>query len=255
MKLDTYTQEGEKKGSVTLSDAVFGLPMNQDLLAQAVRVYEARRRRPLAHAKRRSEVRGGGRKPWRQKGTGRARHGSIRSPLWRGGGVTFGPLKDRNFSLNMPKHMRSRALAVALSAKVADEELFVLDGLSVKEGKTKEMAAVVNALRNDVLDQEAKDTASIMLVTGDRDEALLRAVRNIPNVTQMNASQLSAYDVLLPRFLVMTKDAVEAIEQRLGAKNKKETPKSEEKPKKPAAKAESRSTRKTTKKETAKANA
>lgn len=254
MKLDTYTQTGEKKGSVTLAEQVFGVAMNATLLAQAVRVYEARRRRVIAHTKGRGEVRGGGRKPWRQKGTGRARHGSIRSPLWKGGSVTFGPTKDRNYSLNMPKHMRNRALAVALSAKVADDELFVLESLSVAEGKTKEMAEVIKALRSAVLPEDAKN-ATLGLVVAERDEALLRAVRNIPRVTHFQAAQLTAYDVLLPRFLVLTKDALPLIEGRLerGTKTKTET---EKKPVASDAKPKKKTTAtKKTKKEPAKANA
>ncbi len=217
MEIAIYKQTGASAGKMTLSDAIFGLPMNADLLAQALRVLEARSRRTIAHTKRRGDVRGGGRKPWRQKGTGRARHGSIRSPLWRGGGVTFGPIKDRNFSLSMPKSMRQRAFAVALSAKVADHELAIIDVLKLEEGKTKAMATVLGAVSKAAFGDDAQN-ATMMIVTGKRDEQVLRASRNLQKVSYRSATTLSTTDVITPRFLLMTKDAIATLEKRMEKK-------------------------------------
>ena len=136
MKTDLYNQAGEIINQVELPDQVFGLKINSDLLYQAVMAQLGNSRQVLAHTKGRSEVRGGGKKPWRQKGTGRARHGSIRSPIWKGGGVTFGPTKERNFSKTINKKMKRKALFMALSSKVTDQQLMVFDHLSIEKPKT-----------------------------------------------------------------------------------------------------------------------
>lgn len=218
MKVPVYNMEGEKQEAVELPEGLFGLPMNRDLLYQAVRVYRSHMQRPRAHTKGRSEVRGGGRKPWRQKGTGRARHGSIRSPLWRGGGVTFGPRKERNPSLVLPKKMRKKACAVALSAKARDGEVIVLDALSFSEPKTKQGAALLEALREKAIEKENNEGARPTFVVSPSEPSgdIARVFRNIPEVRYVPASRLNVYDVLSAKYFVLTKDALSALEKRLG---------------------------------------
>src|SRR3989338_3994717 len=137
MKVKIYNQSAKETGTVELPDSVFGLKWNADLVHQVVTSQAANLRRGTAHAKDRAQVRGGGRKPWRQKGTGRARHGSIRSPIWRGGGVTHGPLKEKNYAKKINKKMAKKAFYTVLSAKARDNEIIVLDDLKFAEPKTK----------------------------------------------------------------------------------------------------------------------
>src|SRR3989344_3586409 len=143
MELPLYNQNAEQVGAVNLADDVFGLPMNKDLLYQVTTSQMSNQRQGIAHAKGRGEVRGGGKKPWRQKGTGRARHASIRSPIWRGGGVTGGPTKERNFKKSINKKMLQKALKVALSSKLREGELFVIDSFNINQPKTKEVAGIM----------------------------------------------------------------------------------------------------------------
>src|SRR3990167_6007205 len=155
MELPLYNQNAENIGTVELADNVFGLPMNQDLLYQVVTSQMSNKRQVLAHAKGRGEVRGGGKKPWKQKGTGRARHASIRSPIWKGGGVTGGPTKERNFKKKINKKMSRRALFMALSSKAKDNQLLVLDEIRLENPKTKEMAVVMKNLAT-LMDKKPK---------------------------------------------------------------------------------------------------
>ncbi len=142
MYVKLYNQSAEEIGTTELPDAVFGLKWNPDLVHQVVTSYAANRRAGTAHAKTRGEVRGGGKKPWRQKGTGRARHGSIRSPIWKGGGVTHGPRKEKDYSKKINKKMARKALLTVFSAKARDGEIAVMDTMAFPEGKTKHAAAV-----------------------------------------------------------------------------------------------------------------
>ena len=137
MEIATYNQQGKETGTIELPESIFGLKWNADLVNQVVNAQRSNQRQTVAHSKGRSEVRGGGKKPWRQKGTGRARHGSIRSPIWKGGGVTHGPTKERNFYKKVNKKMSKKALFVALSAKARDNEIMALDEIKLKEPKTK----------------------------------------------------------------------------------------------------------------------
>jgi len=146
MKVSVYDQQGKEAGTTLLPKEIFGLSVKPDLVHQVIISQMANRRRVIAHAKDRSEVRGGGKKPWRQKGTGRARHGSIRSPLWKGGGVTFGPTKERNFKKIIPKKMKRKALFMALSSKVKDGELVVVDELKLENHKTKDFVKILKAI-------------------------------------------------------------------------------------------------------------
>lgn len=214
MKAAVYNQKGEKAGTTDLSDSVFGMPWNADLVHQIVTSQEANRRQVTAHAKGRSEVRGGGRKPWRQKGTGRARHGSIRSPLWKGGGVTHGPTKERNFKKKVNKKMAAKALAMVLSAKARDKEILLVDNIVLDRPKTKEAALVLkNLSKIPGYSFIVSNSAMMALVHNDRD--IMRAFRNLPNIDLEEARNVTALDVMNHKYLILLKGAVEIFEKRL----------------------------------------
>lgn len=202
-KVPVYNMEGSQVGEIDLNDAIFGTEVNEPLLHQAVVMYEANQRQGTVSTKTRTEVRGGGRKPWRQKGTGRARHGSIRSPIWVGGGVTFGP-KPRSFRQALPKKARRAALKSALSAKVGAGDIIVLDTLSLNEVKTKLVASMLEKLNV---------TGRTLIVTDERDRNLELSSRNIPGLELRQAVGLNAYDVLKFRNLVITRDGVAKVEE------------------------------------------
>src|SRR3989344_6504158 len=180
MKVKLYNQLGEETGSVELLDAIFNIPLNHDLVHQAIVTQMANSREILAHAKGRGEVRGGGKKPWRQKGTGRARHGSIRSPIWKGGGVTHGPLKEKIYSKKINKKAKRKALFMALSSKARDGQLAVLDLISLDEIKTKKMKEVFDKISSVLVGykKDKKKNDSILLVQPDSDKNLVRTSRN-----------------------------------------------------------------------------
>ncbi|BAF58502.1 ribosomal protein L4 [Pelotomaculum thermopropionicum SI] len=197
-----YNTNGEQVGELALKDEIFGVEVHEPVLHDAVVMHLANRRLGTHDTKTRSEVRGGGRKPWRQKGTGRARHGSIRSPLWRGGGIIFGP-HPRDYSYSLPRKVRRLALKSALSAKVNSGDILVLDELKLDQPKTKEMARILNNLKVD----------DALLVTAEKDEAVERSARNIPNIKPVQAALLNVYDILAYDKLVMTRDAVARVEE------------------------------------------
>lgn len=190
-----------------MSDAVFGVEVNEALMHQAVVIYQARQRQGTQSTKGRSEVSGGGRKPWRQKGTGLARTGSIRSPIFRGGGIIFGP-KPRDFSRDWPKAMRRKALASALSAKVKDGQLVVLDDLRLEAPKTREVVDLLARL---------DAGRAVLIVTPETDPTLVVSARNIPGVGTRRAENLNAYDVLVHGKVLMTREAVVKVEEVFGA--------------------------------------
>ncbi|KKT81007.1 MAG: 50S ribosomal protein L4 [Candidatus Azambacteria bacterium GW2011_GWA1_44_9] len=194
-----YNQEGKEVGNLGLNKAVFGLPWNSDLVSQALRVFLANKRQLLSSTKDRAQVRGGGKKPWRQKGTGRARHGSIRSPLWRHGGVTFGPTKERNFKLKINKKMARKAFLIALSAKAKDNEILVFEELKLAAPKTKEAAKIMANF------SQVKNGLLVI----PKDENLKKSFRNLPNIATANISSLNILDVLKYRHLIFTKDGIE----------------------------------------------
>ncbi|MGI6036824.1 MAG: 50S ribosomal protein L4 [Limnochordia bacterium] len=200
-----HNTAGEQVGELELSAKVFGAPVNVGLLHQAVRMYQARQRRGTAATKVRSLVSGGGRKPWRQKGTGRARHGSTRSPIWVGGGVVFGP-QPRDYGFTMPKKQRRQALRSALSAKVNDGELIVLDQLQLDRPQTKAMHGILKNLG-------AEDSA--LIVTVDDSKNVYLSARNIPKVESIAAKDLNVLAVLRYKQVVMTKEAVAVVEEVL----------------------------------------
>jgi len=206
-KVEVYNVQGEATGHMNLKDDLFGAEVHDVLMHQAVVTHQARQRRGTASTKGRSEVRGGGRKPWRQKGTGLARAGSIRSPIWRGGGVTFGP-KPRDFSLAIPKRMRRKALVSALSAKVRDGDLIIVDGLELEEPRTRTVA--------DMLDKLGV-RGSALIVTPETDRTLVLSSRNIPGVATQRAGDLSVYDLLSHGKVLMTREAVARVEEVFGS--------------------------------------
>jgi large subunit ribosomal protein L4 len=192
---------------VTLPESIFGLEVKTALLHEAVVNYLANQRQGTHATKTRGMVRGGGRKPWRQKHTGRARHGSIRSPLWRGGGVVFGP-QPRDYSYEMPKKQRRLALKTALSAKLKEGELIVVDKISFEQPKTKEMVSLLKSL--------GLNGNSVLIVTADKNENVYLSARNIPGVTVMRAMDLNTYQVLVHERVVLTKDALQKIQEVWG---------------------------------------
>ena len=198
-----YNAEGEQVGEMELSEAIFDAEVKESLLYDVSQMLLNNCRRGTASTKTRAEVRGGGRKPWRQKGTGRARHGSIRSPIWRGGGVVFGP-KPRNYRYLLPKKMRRAAMRSALTSKLKQEQLIILDELRLAAPKTKE---VVRVLANLGVRGKA------LLVSSGSDVNLYKSSRNIPGVKSVPAGQINVLDILRHERLVMTKDAVEKIEE------------------------------------------
>ena len=221
MKTAVYNQEGKKISEIVLPKEVFGLEVNPDLVHQVVVSQMARRRKVLAHTKTRAEVSGGGRKPWRQKGTGRARHGSIRSPIWRGGGITFGPRNDRVFKKRIPKKMRRLALLMVLSAKVKNNLFLILDKLEIEKPKTKEISKVIENLRSKPKKEESSLKQTIknfqegrcLIVLSQYDQKVFLSARNISWIKTMTAQNLNPLDLLSFKYLIMTKEAIEIIKK------------------------------------------
>jgi large subunit ribosomal protein L4 len=204
-KVALYNQSGETIGEIELNDSVFGIEPNKHVLFEAVIMQRASLRQGTHKTKNRAEVSGGGRKPWRQKGTGRARQGSIRAPQWRGGGTVFGPV-PRSYSYKLPKKVRRLAIKSALSSKVLENNIVVLDNLTLEAPKTKEMVKILN---NISVDRKA------LIVTDDVNENVTLSARNIPGVTVVTANGINVLDVLNHDKLVITKAAVEKVEEVL----------------------------------------
>ncbi len=202
-KIKVYKMDGTQAGTIELSDKVFGVEYNEPLIHQAVVTRLANERQGTKSTLTRTEVRGGGRKPWRQKGTGNARQGSIRAPQWIKGGVVFAP-KPRDFSKDMNRKAKVAALLSALSKKVADGELVVIDSLEVKEGKTKEMVAFQKAL--------GLEKSAIIYMDND-DVKVIRAAQNIQKLSTLPVAQISTYEIVANAKVVLTKAAVKKIEE------------------------------------------
>lgn len=215
MQVKLYDQNSEEIGMVDLPDRIFSVEINPNLIHQAVVSQEANARLPLAHAKGRGEVRGGGKKPWRQKGTGRARHGSIRSPIWKGGGVTHGPRKEKIYSKKINKKAKQKALFMALSSKIRDSQLIVLDSISLNESKTKKMKEIFDAVSKNLAEykKSKKKRDSILLVQPDSNRDLIRATKNLAFAKSVRADSLNLIDVLEKKYLVLLKEAIPVIER------------------------------------------
>jgi len=220
MKNPTYNAKGEKKGEVTLPESVFGLSWNGDLVHQVMHAIQANARAGTADTKGRAEVRGGGKKPWKQKGTGRARHGSSRSPIWSGGGVTHGPLAEKNYKQKVNKKMAQKALATALSAKVKKGHVLFVSALDFgTTPKAKDAAAIVQAFATiSGFEKLAKArTPKAVLVVPALDKVLSKSFRNIPQIEISLAKDLNTLDVVNRQYLIVTdaENTVDVLAKRL----------------------------------------
>ncbi|MEH6941131.1 50S ribosomal protein L4 [Bacillus sp. JJ722] len=204
-KVTLFDQKGSNVGEIELNESIFGIEPNQSVLFDAIIMQRASLRQGTHKVKTRSEVAGGGRKPWRQKGTGRARQGSIRSPQWRGGGTVFGPT-PRSYSYKLPKKVRRLALKSALATKVQESNILVLESLSFEAPKTKEFVAFLNNLSVDT---------KALIVTANVDETIALSARNIPGVTVIEAAGINVLDLVGHNKLIITKAAVEKVEEVL----------------------------------------
>jgi len=205
-KVSVLSQTGSSVGDIELNDAIFGIEPNEAVLFEALVQQRASLRQGNHKVKNRSEVRGGGRKPWRQKGTGRARQGTIRAPQWRGGGVVFGPT-PRSYSYKLPKKVRRLALLSALSSKVREENIIVLDSLAFDAPKTK---GFVQVLKDLSIEKKA------LIVTADLDETVALSARNIPGISVVTATGLNVLNIVGHEKFVITKAAVQKLEEVLG---------------------------------------
>ncbi len=206
MQVSLMNMAGEKVGEIELADTIFAAPINIPLMHQAVVRQLANARLGTAKVKGRSEVSGGGRKPWKQKGTGRARQGSIRAAQWRGGGIIFGP-SPRSYEQKMPRKMRRAAVCSALSVKAAENKVVVLDKLALEQPKTRELATALNRLAGD---------ASALILMAEADETIRRASSNLPDVKLLRAAYVNVRDLLTYDYLVIPQDALAVIETILG---------------------------------------
>ncbi|OGZ67940.1 MAG: 50S ribosomal protein L4 [Candidatus Staskawiczbacteria bacterium RIFCSPHIGHO2_02_FULL_42_22] len=211
MKVDVYNQKGEVIGNSVLPAEIFDVKMNADLVHQVLISQTANKRQVGAHTQTRGEVRGGGRKPWRQKGTGRARHGSTRSPIWKGGGVSGGPRNDKNYAKALPVKMRRKALYMVLSEKVKNNLLVVVDSLQIPEAKTKEMAATIKNL--------PIKTNSRLVVSPNADKKTFLVARNIAKTGVSEARNLNVVDLLNYKYVLVSKDGIKDIEATFGGKS------------------------------------
>lgn len=227
MKADIYSTDGKKAGSVTLPESVFNVPWNASLMHQVVTAMQSNARTPVAHTKDRSEVRGGGKKPWRQKGTGRARHGSRRSPIWVGGGMTHGPRNEKDYSKQLNKKVRAKALAIALSQKVRDGEVLFVDSLGLSEPKAAAAKQALTVLAGtkgfEGLATKVRNAALVATVAYDR--AAMKSFANFGNITVEEARNLNPVEILQHKYLILTNaaEAVKVLEGRVTQTEKKET--------------------------------
>jgi len=209
-KTNLVTKSGTKKGSVTLNPEIFGVRINKKLLNLALTAYAANRRQGNASTKERADVRGGGAKPWKQKGTGRARAGSTRSPIWRGGGTTFGPW-TRDWRSTLPRTMRIEALRSALSSRYQSDDLTVLDDLGIEKPKTKEFVKILKALK--------LERNKTLIIVDKATEELKRATQNVATAKLRASADVSAYDILRKKKLIIDQKALPLLEERFIKKN------------------------------------
>lgn len=209
MLVDIYNKEAETIGQIELPDRIFGYPWHPDLVYQAFQTQLRNRRQPLAHAKDRSEVRGGGRKPWRQKGTGRARHGSVRSPIWSGGGVTHGPTKERKYKVKLNKKMRQGAIFSVLARKMKDKEIKIIDILNIEQPKTK--------LAAELFKKFFDRRQSILIVPSSQNKNIYQASANLVKIKALNPKSLNVEDLLRYKYILLDKEAVKIIDEHYHA--------------------------------------
>ena len=202
--MNIHSIEGEKIGEIKLNDDLFNAKINKHIVHQIVKRYLAEKRRGTASTKGRSEVRGGGKKPWKQKGTGRARAGTIRSPIWVGGGVIFGP-ENRNYGYSIPRKMRLVALKSVLSDKVKNNDIIILDKIELKNGKTKDITYLFEKLNI--------NSNKTIIVIDKEDEIIKRAVHNLKNTLVITANKINTYDLVNYQKMLVTKDALKKIEE------------------------------------------
>jgi large subunit ribosomal protein L4 len=205
MKVPVLNQKGEKVKEIVLPEEIFNVEINQDLVHQVVLSQRANQRQGSAHTKDRSEVRGGGRKPWRQKGTGRARHGSIRSPLWKGGGVTFGPRNEKSYKKRIPQVMKRKALFMVLSGKLKDNEIFFIDDLKTETFKTKDFQEIIKNL--------PLTKKSNLFVLPQVERRIILGLRNIPGTKTVLASNINVLELLSYNSLIILEDSIKKIKE------------------------------------------
>lgn len=222
LKASIYNKNAEVVGDIDLPKNIFGLEVNDKLVHQAVVTQMANERQVLAHTKQRADVRGGGKKPWKQKGTGRARAGSSRSPIWIGGGVTFGPLKNRNFSKNINQKMKRAALFMALSDKLSENNLAVLEKIELDNFRTKDFNQVVTNFETKILKKEDKGEKaknkkvkrSVLMINSVNKEKEKYSANNLAGVKLINLDNVNIVDLLRYKKLIITVEAIKKIEQR-----------------------------------------
>ncbi len=225
IKLNVYNQNGEVKGQKELSEKIFGVKASTALINEAVTAQLANERQVLAHTKTRSEVRGGGKKPWRQKGTGRARAGSSRSPLWIGGGIIFGPNSDRNFSKKINKKAKRKAMFMVLSDRAAQNGLAIMENLTLENYQTKVMDGILNNLEEKVFknfkieekkkskDKKVRSTGrSILLINDANDQKVINSVRNLTGAKIINLENINVVDLLHHKNLIISAKAIDKLE-------------------------------------------
>lgn len=219
MEAQVFTQEGKAQGKVTLPETVFNVAWNPDLVHEVVIAMQSNARAGTAHTKDRSEVRGGGKKPWKQKGTGRARHGSRRSPIWTGGGTTFGPRSEKDYTKKINKKMRAKAFASALSKKQADGEVLFVENFSFTEPKSAVAKTIVKALadgsKNESLATKRKNAA--LIVVNGRNEMIEKSFRNFGNLMVVTAKDVNPVDLLTYKYVIVVapQETVPVFEQRV----------------------------------------
>lgn len=220
MDAKVYSHEGTEVGKISLPESVFGVKWNADLVHEVVVGMQANARESTAHTKDRSEVRGGGKKPWRQKGTGRARHGSSRSPIWAGGGVAHGPRNDRDYSVKINKKVKAKALATVLSQKNADAEIIFVDALTFAEPKTAQGKQIIKALAKGTghIDLATKRKNAAVVILPTRNEMVEMSFRNFGNIEVIQAKDINPVDLLTYKYVVMADptNTIELISKRVG---------------------------------------
>ena len=221
MKFPVYNNSGEQIKEIDLPKKLFGVEPKSEVVHQVVLAQEANSRQVLAHTKTRGEVRGGGKKPWKQKGTGRARHGSTRSPIWVGGGVTFGPRSDRNFTQKVNKKQKQLALAMCLSDKATDKSIYILDNLANASGKTKDLKVWLKNLQVTVAG--LKDSKKFLLIMDSADAKLTKSAANLDNIKTISALSLNCVDLLKADTVLASVKSIEAMEKHFKKVSAKRT--------------------------------